>query len=467
MEPNICIVVLDAVRAKNLSCYDHTRTTTPNIDSIVNGSILFENAVSPAAVTLDSTASLFTGLYPGDHRTGQLGHIEVDVPLLPELAKKAGYTTGAITTNPFITPGFGFERGVLEFMSKEFRFSDGMNIRKFFDRNKDRPPYQIYLQFLLESLDRNFISNVGNALQFRFDLFTREDNGAKETTSKVLDFISDGEDPWFLYTHYSEAHMKNVDHLYKLPDEHKFKYVDRSEVNKAEIARNPDSPYQENQRDVHERLYDGSLSYLDTHVGRIIDQLKSDSEWDNTLFVLTADHGECLGEHGVVGHGHLYEEAINVPLIVSPPTDFDESLGQRSKRTSTLGLYDTIATILNDGKRPDHVSTSSIFAQETSTLVQDYSGSWSWSSYEGEVPGKHAFYNNEMKLIKRGDDYELYDLDSDPTESHDLIGNHPEEENLRENLRNILDDFDNSTRSINDIEMSDDTSQQLEDLGYL
>jgi arylsulfatase A-like enzyme len=467
MDPNICIVVLDAVRAKNLSCYGHTRTTTPNIDSIIDESILFEKAVSPAAVTLDSTASLFTGLYPGAHRTGQQGKIEVDVPLLPELALKAEYTTGAVTTNPFITPGFGFERGVLEFMSKEYRFKDGMNIRKFFDRNKDRPAYQIYLQFLLESLDRNFISNVGNALQFRFDLFTREDNGAKETTSKVLDFISDKEAPWFLYTHYSEPHMKNVNHLYKLPDEYKYKYVDHSEVDKAEVARNPDKPYRDNQRDIHERLYDGTLRYLDTQVGEIIDQLKSDSEWDNTLFVLTADHGECLGEHSVIGHGHLYEEGVNVPLIVKPPIDFDESLGRRNMRINTLGLYETISALINDGELPDHVSTSSIFTQEAPTLIQDYSGSWSWSSYEDEVPGKHALYDDEMKLIKRGDNYELYDLDSDPTESRDLAGDHPKERDLREELENILADFGNSTRSTNNIEMSEDTSQQLEDLGYL
>lgn len=70
---NVCIVVLDVVRAANLSCYGHSRPTTPNIDSVADESVVFERAISPAPVTLDSTASLFTGLYPGDHRAGQRG----------------------------------------------------------------------------------------------------------------------------------------------------------------------------------------------------------------------------------------------------------------------------------------------------------------------------------------------------------------------------------------------------------
>lgn len=467
MDPNICIVVLDAVRAQNLSCYGHTRETTPNIDAIVDEEIIFDNAVSPAAVTLDSTASLFTGLYPSDHRTGQKGEIVTDVPHLPEVLHEAGYTTRAITTNPFITPGFGFERGIDQFTAKEHRFKDGMNIRRFFDRNKNRPAYQIYLQFLFEAFDHNFISNVGNALQFRFDLFTREDNGANETTTEATKFIRKRSHPWFMYLHYSEPHMKNIEHLYRLPEEYKYHFVDRQEVDQTPIKRNPDEEYNKVEMDVHERLYDGTIRYLDKHIRHIIEVLKSTNQWEETLFILTADHGECLGEHGAVGHGYLYEEGINVPLLIKPPVGMTEDLGRRSERVSTLGLYKTITDLVNNVPQLEHIRVPSVFEQKNSVLVQDYSGSWTWSSYKNEIAGKHALYDRELKLIRRGETQELYDLSVDPNESKNVINEHPKREELQNILENYLEEFNDTDGSIDQIELSEDASQQLEDLGYL
>mgnify|MGYP000365614092 CR=1 FL=1 len=461
---NVCIIVLDAVRAQNLSCYGHNRKTTPNIDKIAEESVVFKNAVSPAAVTLDSTASLFTGLYPGEHRTGQNGEIITEVPQLPEILRENGYETGAVTTNPFITPGFGFERGIDEFYSGEHRFESGMNIRKFFDRHKHRSAYQIYLRFLIDSIDRNFISHVGNALQFRFDIFNRNDNGAQEATNSVLNFIDSKESPWFLYTHYSEAHMKNTDNLYKLPDKYKYKFVDEDTVESVGVERDPDEEYSKASQDVHEKLYDGAIHYLDDKVKEIINSIKSNNEWDDTLFIITSDHGECLGDFGAMGHGHLHEPGIHVPLIVKLPSQVKKS-GDSFNRTNTLGIYKTILEITNTGSDVTHTQVPGIFEDQDYVLTQDYSGSWDWSSYSGDIKGQHALYSGDIKLIKQGNKNRLYKIYG--RDNRKSLIDDPREEELEKLLNDYTSTFNESEKSVDDIGVDKKTSERLEDLGYL
>lgn len=463
---NVCIVVLDAVRAANLSCYGHSRPTTPNIDSVADESVVFERAISPAPVTLDSTASLFTGLYPGDHRAGQRGTLDVDVPHLPELLADAGHETGAVTTNPFVTPGFGFDQGVDRFDAVEHRFERGMNVRKFFNEHKHLPSHRRYLSFLRASLDRNFLSHVGNGLQFRFELFgADDDNGATETTRAAASFFDDASEPWFLYAHYSEAHMKDVRHLYKLPRADRYRFVDEDRVDDVGVQQHPDGEYPADSMDVHERLYDGSIRYLDRHVGRLVDDLKERGEWDDTLFAITADHGECLGEYGAMGHGHLYEPGVRVPLVVKPPAEMDEDPGRRDGRVNTLGLYATVAELV--GADADHAQVPSVFADHEHVLTQDYSGSWSWSRYGDDTAGQHALYVDDLKLIRQGESVELYDTTEEEFEAGPPLSDHPRREELVETLDAYLDSFDESTESIDRIDVDESASQRLEDLGYL
>lgn len=467
MNPNVCIVVLDAVRAANLSCYGHSRETTPNIDEVAEESFVFDRAVSPAATTLDSVSSLFSGLYPAEHQAGYNGSLSVDVPHLPELFARNGYRTGAITTNPFITPGFGFEKGVDEFSSAEHRFEDGINVRKFFDKTKHLPAYQIYLRFLPAALNRNFLANVGNALQFRFDLFTQEDQGAQETSDRAAQFFAENANPWFLYLHYSEAHMKNSDHLYKLPDDRLYQYVDREDVDADELRRDVDERYPEEARDVHERLYDATIRYLDDHVGRLVRELKETGQWDDTLFVVTADHGEVLGAHEHIGHGTLYEDGVRVPLVVKPPSEGEFAVENESKRVNVLGLFDTLAEML--GEEPNHASVESVLdGDHDSVLVQDYCATWDWSSYgEEDKPGQHALYDDETKLIRQGDRRELYDLSVDPEERNPLPSDSEQMASLSRTLEEYVARLEPRNRGGDGFSVDDATADRLEDLGYL
>ena len=467
MKPNVCLVVLDAVRAANLSCYGHDRPTTPHIDDVAEESLVFDRAVSPGATTLDSVSSLFSGLYPGEHRAGENGSLSVDVPHLPELLSRRGYHTGAITTNPFVTPGFGFERGVDEFHSVEYRFQDGLNARKFFDEKKHLPAYQIYLRFLPAALKRNFLSSVGNALQFRFDLFTGSDQGAKQATSQARRFLSDADSPWFLYLHYSEAHMKNTEHLYTLPGDRLYRFVDEEVVRDAGVRRDGGEHYDASTRDVHERLYDATLRYLDDHVGTLVDELKRSGRWEETLFVVTADHGECLGRHGHVGHGTLYEPGIHVPLLVKPPADMDVRPGRVEERRNVLGLFQTVADV--SGGSAQHASVGSVVERRREpVLVQDYCATWDWSRYgTEEATGQHAVYRDEVKLIRRGEHVEGYDLAADPEERTPLPADGERVKPIARELAQTLDRLRPRQAGNGSFDVDTSTRDHLEDLGYL
>lgn len=467
MQPNVCLVVLDAVRAANVSCYGHQRQTTPNIDDLAEESLIFERATAPSTVTLDSSASLFTGQHPAVHQAGLQGVLSNGVPQLPELFKRAGYRTGAITTNPFITPGFGFERGVDHFHSVEHRFPTGMNIRKFFDRHKHRPAYQVYLHFFWEALDRNLAANIGNALQFRFDLFTREDTGGEEATAEATKFAR-AETPWFLYLHYTESHMKNIEELYQAPPEYLYTFVDEERVKRSSINRQDATGYTEETRDVHQRLYDGTIRYQDHRVGELIRYLKSTGQWDETLFIVTADHGELLGEHDELGHGILYEPGVHVPLIVKPSVGQSMDDVRTDYRVNTGGLYASLADITGTTEAVEHTPIANVFTEPSDhTLVQDYSTAWDWSSYAGDQQGKHAYYEDELKLIKIGDRMELYDIASDPDELTDLASESERTEQLASKLNNLLGSFETSATSESQLDIDSGTTERLEDLGYL
>ena len=467
MKPNVCTVVIDAARASNLSCYGHSRNTTPNIDAVAEEGTVFQRAVSPAATTMDSVSSFFSGLYPGEHRSGSSGLLSVDEPTLPELFKREGYQTGAVTTNPFLTPGFGFERGIDEFHSIEHRYDQGMNIREFFNKVRGRSAPEIYLRFLIEALDRNFLKHVGNALQFRFDLFTRDDQGGAQATDRAIQFASKQVDPWFLYLHYTETHMKDVKHLYKIPDDFRYQYASKREANSIETTSHTDQGISEEAQGIHERIYDGALNYTDFYIGTLVERLKRTGQWENTLFIVTADHGECLGEHGYVGHGAVYEPGVHVPLIVKTPRNMPEIEVDMRKRVNTLGLFNALARLI--GSDQAHGSVQDIFtAPEDSVLVQDYSDAWDWSSYSVEnSAGQHAHYLNEVKLIRRGTEYTLYDLQNDPDEQEPISPESDQMETHRRLLDQRIEEFPDHHRAADALEVNTGTAKRLEDLGYI
>lgn len=472
--PNVCVLVLDAVQAAHLSCYGHERETTPFVDSLAAEAetTRFERAVSPSGVTVDSVGSFFTGLYPGEHRAGNAGSLDVGVPHLPSHLRERGYRTGAVTCNPFLTPAFGFADGVDEFDPITVRFDRGMNVREFFTETSDLSKPRRYLRFLRESLDRDFPWHVGNALQFRFGLFEGADDGAALATDSSLAFVegSDESQPWFLYTHYTETHMtKRGDLPYTIPPAARREFLPDGVPEDVTLRdTGPRADYDERTLDVHQRLYDGAIRYLDDHVRRVVEGLRERGEWADTLLIVTADHGECVGEKGLLGHGLLYEPGVRVPLLIRTPEWMEAPTADADERVSTVGLYRTVAAAAT-GEAPDHARGVDLRHEgEPTTLVQNYSSTWDWSRYGGFSSGEMAFYREETKLLELESGPELYDLGSDPGEESDLAETRPDlREELQDALADRLEGLDLVAGGELDRDFDPETEQRLRDLGYI
>lgn len=462
MKPNILVLVFDAARSSNFSCYGHDRVTSPTVDGLAEEGVVFENAVAPAPVTFDSVTSFFSGLYPQEHQSGRVLQVNTDVELLPEFLRRMDYRTGVSTSSPSTTSEFGFGRGVDEYYDVTHQFKRGMNVRKFFSETNDLPKHVRWLRFLRRSLDRNLISHLGNGLRFKFGFPEHGDDGARAVTNGVTEFV-DGDRPWFMYAHFTETHMNSVDDVpYRLPGERVYDFVE-CEVDESRLqTRSSEVDYDEGTRDIHERMYDAAIRYLDDRVAEIKQHLQHLGEWEDTIVVVTADHGECIGEHGLLGHGFAYEPAVKVPLVVKGHSIEPDRIHER---VSTIGTYRTLASLL--GNVPEHLRGTDLLSEPDSdwVLCQDFSDTWTWSSYEAGERGTSIFYRDGWKLIQREDDVEVYDLASDPTEC-DNRADAPEATELRTGLEEVLASLRNP-QSAEVGEMSASTEERLRDLGYL
>ncbi|QRV13995.1 sulfatase [Haloterrigena salifodinae] len=469
--PNVCIVVLDAVQARFLSAYGNERNTSPNIERLINedDAIRFEKAVSPSGVTVDSVSSLLSGLYPIEHRAGNRGTFDIEQPTLPEFLSDRGYRTGMGTCNPFLTPWFGFDRGVDNFEAMTHRFDRGMNVRQFFSDNKHLSKPRRYLRFFRESLNRDFFHHLGNGLQFRFGLFEGEDDGATKATDWAKDFTS-GDTPWFCYLHFTETHMTKRGSLpYTLPDRFSRKFLPNTAPEDYDLAdTGPSVEYSDEELDVHRRLYQGAIYYLDKKIGELRTHLKSIGEWDETLFIVTADHGECIGEQNRLGHGILYEPGVHVPLVIKPSsTGPDPSEEHQKSRTNLLGVYRTIANRIDSP--PEHVRGPDLFGPPpSSVMVQNFSSTWKWSRYAGENDPWFAYYRERMKILQQGDHVELFDMESDPMEYQNLAEENSDcASKMSDLVASELADLETADVEESSINIDQSIENRLRELGYI
>lgn len=466
VKPNVLVIVLDALRAQNLSLYGHSRPTSPQIDELAEESVVFERSISPSGTTIDSTASLFSGRYPMEHQSGKQRTYAAGGPTLPEFLSEHGYETSVIAANPFISPSFGFDAGVDEFSATSHQFEQGMNVRRFFDQTKNLPPWRRYAKFFRASIDRDFPWHVGNALHFKYGLFYDDDDGARTGTRSVEEFVDDADGPWFSYLHLTETHMNSSDaYPYAVPDDYRFEFVDSVPESDQFRTRTTDVDYDVETQERHERLYDGAIRYLDERVGQLLESLRGGDDWEDTIVVLTSDHGECLGEHDLLGHGNLYEPGVHVPLVVKPPASADVDTGRVEERVSTISLYRTIADIVGDA--PDRVRGEDLFDEPGSerVLTQDFSSTWSWSEYETDESGVSATYDDELKLIASEEREELYLV----PEGEGVEQPH-DDPSAKHRLRSALDDCLAELDAADERESGDisaETSDRLRELGYI
>ena len=323
--PDVVMVVMDTVRAQSVSAYGYERQTTPVFDAFAAEGALFEQATAPSTWSLPAHAALFTGTLPSvNNGHGETRWLDETYPTIASWMAENGWETRCFTANAHISPSFGLTRG--------FDWSDQAWITGAGGRGFS------FIYRLVDSLG-----------------MTAKDKGGGQVVGNVdnwMDKRPADAPPAFVFVNFLEAHFP----FHQLPEEYRYAYTDKSlgELRAAgqtafgvQMGRQlTDEEYER----IHEPIfdmYDGGVKYTDYLLGRVIDAWRRRGTLDNTLFIVLADHGEMVGEHGAFGHvSSLYEEDLRVPFMIRYPETIPAGV-RVEEPISTLGTFATISHILN------------------------------------------------------------------------------------------------------------------------
>ena len=404
---HIVLISMDTTRADALSCYGNQYKTTTNIDELAAEGVLFENAIAPAPLTLPSHSTMLTGttpLYHGIH-DNILYQLDKSQVTLAEILKKKGFTTAAFVGSFMLDSQFGLDQG-------------------FDDYNDDFEDVQ---------------ASIGI-----------NERRAGETSRLACKWLDNHyKENMFLFLHFYDPHMK-----YDPPEPYDSMFTDSTWELSSVIKQFG--------------LYMGEIAYTDHCIGQVIDKLKSLGIYDSTLIVVTADHGEMLGEHKEITHGYfVYRSNIRVPLIFKLP---GRSRPTRIKKT--VGLVDIVPAIC--GLLGIELSWDIQGKDISPYLLQRNPVNLQRHVYSGNMlPTK---YNCNTLLALVSDRYkyiqttrpELYDIIEDPKESNNLIGQQPKQAHLlRGRLKQIIEQTVTPDGLGNKAEFDEETAARLESLGYV
>jgi arylsulfatase A-like enzyme len=322
--PNVLLIVLDTVRADHLNLYGYPRDTSRSLYRLAKRGITFTEARATAPWTLASHASMFTGRLPHELGVKWLTPLKADFPTLAEYLGSHGYATaGFVANTQYCSSDTGLDRG---FTHYEDYVADLAHLRPLrfailFEAGWNG--FSALGRFLSASFPAGqFHNGIESCLKW---LLGGHRKDAAEVNDEFLDWLVRGREPrrpFFAFLNYFDAHAP-----YVLPDGSPLRFGmgprtledfavlvrDWKVIDKRRLS----SKYQDLVRD----SYDNCLGHLDECLGSLLSKLQRTGELDRTLVIVTADHGEELGEHGLFEHGEsLYRPEIRVPLIFSPPS---------------------------------------------------------------------------------------------------------------------------------------------------
>jgi arylsulfatase A-like enzyme len=291
---NGVVVVIDTLRADHLSAYGYSRPTSPNLKGIAQQGVQFDNAISSSSWTLPSHASMLTALYPHehhvDHDTSNLGP---GYTTLGDALRARGYRTAAFSGNAgTFGRDRGFGRGFIHF-EDDFQSWGSKFGRTFYGGKIESRLCELHLMQ---------------------DLLGRP--SAAEINQRALRWIDSNRRPFFVFLNYYDVHDPYVP-----PDSYLHEYTQ---------VKHPGGWYTQHwewferltpqQRQAAMDAYDGAINYVDAEIAELMRELRKRGLTDNTLVIITSDHGEGFDEHGLMNHGNsLYRELIHVPLIIWEP----------------------------------------------------------------------------------------------------------------------------------------------------
>ena len=432
---NIVLITADTLRADMLGANGNREVRTPHLDKLAASGINFSRAYTNITTTTPSHATLFSSLFPRDHKAySNTAKISEDILTIDEILQKHGWYTSAIVNMPWLNPDMSnIMQGMDEVeRCKHIRKANQTNpwVLSFLDRQKNtQRPFYLWIHYV----DNHTPYHAPGRYQKMYYPKNRDPRSKKYTSLQRA---------WkFFPTHHQ--------------DEPTFKRW---------LAGITDVDYVIG-------LNKGSVSWLDYHVGEVITRLKKNDMWDKTIFVFTSDHGESLGEHSIwFAHSGLFETTARVPLILRIPG------GPKGFKTDNLvQLADVMPTLLarvginapNDIRGRDiwpglrkKDSTRAIFiehagAQMTAVVTKRY-------KYIKHLKTKNY---NPGYLLRKGRE-ELYDLRKDPKERSNLVSKDPKRLSFLRKELERLKNQKGTDHEAQKAEVDSETEEMLRSLGY-
>ncbi len=391
--PNVLIYLIDTLRADHLGCYGHTEKTTPNIDRLARDGVVFERTYAQAPWTKASTASIFTSNYPTTHgaSTKMDGVISPDCVTIAEVLKENGYYTGGFIANAWVDPEFGFGQGFDEY-----------------HKMKD----------LVEGVD------AGGKRSLR----------AEHINGVVFPWLEKHKDePFFLYIHSVDPHDPYAP-AHPFDDFNpKYEGIITGSTGQLRSFETQKPKLSEGDLAQLEGLYDGEIRYNDHHIGRLMEKLESLGILDDTIVIITSDHGEEFADHGSYLHGkNLYESMIRIPFVMRCPGWLPKNM-RIGAMVQSIDIMPTVLEILDIDIPTEAQGKSTVPLLEGKTnRIHDFvfSERTDGSSKNPEYYILTAI-SERLKLItypsgrnrrynRHGFTKELFNLESDPGEREDL-----------------------------------------------
>ena len=415
---NVVLIVWDTVRSPNLSLYGYPRRTTPNLVEWARTGVRYTMAMAPAPWTYPSHSSFFTGQWPYKLNSQWNYTLDAQYPTLAGYLTSKGYqTVGFAANTQCCSYETGLDRGFLKF--------------------EDYPltPRFLFGRTIPGSWILKKIVSRGDYYDSKWiDLQSRDASG---TNDAFLDWVrrTPRDRPFFAFINYFDAHDPYVPPARFLgrfgsrprtPSDYQFLFdyrnidKDSNQIPNILMARD---------------CYDDCIAFLDDQLGRLMSALRGQGLLDNTLVVITGDHGESFGDHSVFRHGSaIFLDQIAVPLVIlSPDAPAGRTVG------TPVSLRDLPATVvdqlgLSAGSPFPGRSLAAFWsnsgrqtAQETTPALSELAH---WNAFEPQPQNKLSREGLQMSLVASGRHYirdgtgseQLYDLKRDPSELVNLAG---------------------------------------------
>ncbi len=434
--PNILLVSIDSLRADHLHCYGYPRETSPTMDTLAEEGVLFTTVVAPTSWTLPSHLTLFTSLPPEEHGViRDRMRLSPEVRTLTDVLWQAGYETAGIVAGHYLMAEYGFSRG--------FDHYDDYNLlwRERFANHGTRTPEQL-------PLAKEWLAGW-------------DKRGRKR--------------PFFLFLHMWDVHF---DYTPPPPYDTLFDPDYQGRLTGEDIAVNPLVHEGMDPRDLEHliALYDGEIRFSDFYLRKILDVLKTLEVYDDTIIVVTADHGEEFFEHGRKIHRFaLYDESILVPFIIRYPRKIpagkvvEQQVRLMDVAPTILGLAGLAQPADFGSTPPERPHTERDLTplivgnapSETGPLV-------GFSDLHGKLVSVRTETFKLITHLRKPQTQELYDLVTDPAEQVNITAARPRvAAMLRQELSEWRKVRGAKPDNAREFRLTEEQEKQLRALGYL